>query len=176
MGIDVWIEVAGELDLEARLFALSDNPTPDARDRFIQEVQAELNGPKHLRESYGGGPYATKMLCREAFESVDRRARIPASVLRERLTNVTSPASRFEPMDAVVAMEVERLESDGGRCVRFVGADRTDPMTVEEAIQTRYANSPQLVQAQLARFRAFVEFAETTEATTGEPCVIKVSG
>jgi hypothetical protein len=49
-------------------------------------------------------------------------------------------------------------------------------MTVEEAIQTRYANSPQLVQAQLARFRAFVEFAETTEATTGEPCVIKVSG
>ena len=60
--------------------------------------------------------------------------------------------------------------------MRFVGADRTDPMTVEEAIQTRYANSPQLVQAQLARFRAFVEFAETTEATTGEPCVIKVSG
>ena len=176
MGIDVWIEVAGELDLEARLLALPDNLTPDARDRFIQEVLAELNGPKHLRESYGGGPYATKMLCREAFESVDKRSRIPAAVLRERLTTVTSPASRLEPMDAVVASIVEKLESDGGRCVRFVGADRTDPMTVEEAIQTRYANRPELMQAQLTCFRAFVEFAEATEANTGEPCVIKASG
>lgn len=176
MGISVWIEVAGELDLEARLFALPDNPTPDARDRFIQEVQAEINGPRHLRESYGGGPYATKMLSREAFEAVDRLARVPASVLRERLTAITSPASCLEPMEADVASEVERLESDGGRCVRFVGDDRTDPMTVEEAIQARYANRPQLVQAQLARFRAFVEFAEASEATTGEPCVIKASG
>lgn len=176
MGIDVWIEIAGELDLEARLLALPDNPTPGARDRFIQELVSELNGPKHLREAYGGGPYATKMLCREAFESVDKRSRIPASALRERLTNVTSPASRLEPMDALVASLVERLESDGGRCERFVGDVRTDPMTVEEAIQNRYASRPELMQAQLERFRAFVEFAEAEETRTGVPCVISASG
>lgn len=39
----------------------------------------------YLREAYHGGPYVTKFLVREAFESDDHAARIPAARLRERL-------------------------------------------------------------------------------------------
>jgi hypothetical protein len=46
----------------------------------------------YLRESYTGGPYVTKILARDAFESPSRQAQIPAVVLRERLTSVTEPA------------------------------------------------------------------------------------
>jgi hypothetical protein len=39
----------------------------------------------YLREAYHGMPYATKFLCREAFESDSCGAPISAEVLRERL-------------------------------------------------------------------------------------------
>jgi hypothetical protein len=39
----------------------------------------------YLREAYHGAPYATKFLCREAFESAACRAPISAEVLRRRL-------------------------------------------------------------------------------------------
>jgi hypothetical protein len=39
----------------------------------------------YLREAYHGEPYATKYLVREVFEGRNGEAKIPASVLRERL-------------------------------------------------------------------------------------------
>ena len=39
----------------------------------------------YLREAYHGEPYATKYLCREAFESPTGRAKISATTLKERL-------------------------------------------------------------------------------------------
>ena len=42
----------------------------------------------YLREAYHGGPYATKELVKEAFESDTGKAPIEAKVLRERLPKV----------------------------------------------------------------------------------------
>ncbi len=50
----------------------------------------------YLREAYHGGPYATRHLCREAFESKTGKAPIPASVLRERLPETLSLAEERE--------------------------------------------------------------------------------
>lgn len=180
MGIDIWIHVDGKTGI----YAMEDEDIVRDEERFAtllgeltkEEILAEMNGPHRLREAFGGGPYATKMLCREAFEAENKRARIPASVLRERLTNVTSPASRHERGDAIIEQLVKNLEDDGGTCERYVGDARTDPMTVEEAIQRRYRDTPDVMEHELARFRAFVEFAEAEEARTGEPCLIRVSG
>lgn len=47
----------------------------------------------YLREAYHGGPYATHILVREAFEEADDEpVAIPAAVMRERMTHVTEPA------------------------------------------------------------------------------------
>lgn len=57
-----------------------------------KEKKAQLTGFSvvhgyvgYLREAYHGEPYATKYLVREAFESGNGEAQIPATVLRERL-------------------------------------------------------------------------------------------
>jgi hypothetical protein len=176
MGIDVWIAVGGEHPLK-RFDAVLEDATENAiDDKFEQELRAVLCGPRHLRECYGGGPYATKILCREAFEAVDRKARIPAALLRERLILVTSPSSRLENGDVIIRMVAEKLTADGGTCQFRSGSERTDPMTVEEAIRRRYEGRLDLAEQQIAQVRAFVEVAESEEAHKGEPCLILVSG
>jgi hypothetical protein len=57
-----------------------------------QEKEAQYTGfsivsghTGYLREAYHGGPYVTHMLVAEAFESESGEAKIPASVLEERL-------------------------------------------------------------------------------------------
>lgn len=42
----------------------------------------------YLREAYHGAPYATRILCPEAFEAEDAEAKIPAATLRKRLPAV----------------------------------------------------------------------------------------
>lgn len=175
MGIDVWITVGGVHPLERFNTILADAAGKGVDDQFERDLVAEMNGPRHLRECYGGGPYATKLLCREAFEASDRRAHIPATVLRKRLTNVTSPSSRFEKGDLILRQVAEKLTADGVACQLRSGGEPTDPMTVEEAIRRRYRARPDLVEQQIARVRAFVEVAESEEAQRGEPCLIYVS-
>jgi hypothetical protein len=50
----------------------------------------------YLREAYHGAPYATKFLCREAFESLSARAPIAAEVLRARLPETLRLAEERE--------------------------------------------------------------------------------
>jgi hypothetical protein len=50
----------------------------------------------YLREAYHGEPYATKHLCREAFDSGNGSAAIPAAVLRERLPETLRLAEQRE--------------------------------------------------------------------------------
>src|SRR5438477_7874439 len=50
----------------------------------------------YLREAYHGEPYATRHLVNEAFESRDGNAKIPASVLRERLPEAIQLAKERE--------------------------------------------------------------------------------
>lgn len=147
------------------------------RSVFVAYLQSSpcFSGPRLLHEDYGGGPYATKMLCREAFESPEKRAAIPAALLRARLTNVTSPADRFDSMDGVVDQVVAGYASAGKTVKRHRGPSRTDPMTVEEALRARYSADAGKASQAIADFRAFVELAEAEESRTGKPCWISAS-
>lgn len=135
----------------------------------------------YLREAYHGGPYATKLLCREAFEAKNCEAEIPAAVLRERLTHVTEPA-RGPDMGHIVADMIAQFAAQSGATVEppVVKSGATCPMTVEEAVNERCARlypqdgqeyADQVVQS----FRDFVTLAEQKEKETGHPCTIYAS-
>jgi hypothetical protein len=71
MGIDIYAKWRGQTGLEE-----------DAQLTGFSVLHGHVG---YLREAYHGEPYATKHLCREAFQSDDGTARISAAVLRERL-------------------------------------------------------------------------------------------
>lgn len=73
------------------------------RGQTRKEAKAQITGFSvvagrvgYLREAYDGGPYATRHLCREAFESGTGEACIPAAVLRERLPETLRLAGERE--------------------------------------------------------------------------------
>jgi hypothetical protein len=129
----------------------------------------------YLRESFTGGPYATKILAREAFESPTEQAEIPAAILRERLTSVTEPAHGYDlgGGDWVVREIIEVMEQ-GGAFVEKPRPPHTDPQSVEEAIQARYADDPKAMPHALKAFRDFVALAERKERETGRACTVVV--
>lgn len=141
----------------------------------------------YLREAYHGGPYATKILCREAFESETCEAQISAATMRERLTNVTEPARGCEGGDfaAMLMTAIFRKITqdttetlDGATIVGMHNGDpRTQPMTVEEAVIMRnerlYGGDG--TEEVLQSFRDFVALAERKERETGEPCTVYAS-
>lgn len=142
----------------------------------------------YLREAYHGGPYATKMLVREAFEAESCEAEIPAAVMRERLTHVTEPARGCDAGHNLAAMmaHVMRMmaESNGGEELQIEGGPQgpghTEPMTVEEAVRVRYKTLyPDVDDEHIAKvvesFRAFVDLAERKEKETGKPCTVIAS-
>jgi len=70
MGIDIYARWKGQ--------------TPnEVANQYAGWLSAWHGNRGYLREAYHGAPYATKFLCAEAFATGE--ARIPASVLRERL-------------------------------------------------------------------------------------------
>ena len=70
MGIDIYAKWKGQSQEEER-----------AQVTGFSVVHGRVG---YLREAYHGEPYATRFLVREAFESSDGKAAIPAVVLRER--------------------------------------------------------------------------------------------
>ncbi|NDD52317.1 hypothetical protein EBZ39_00295 [bacterium] len=134
----------------------------------------------YLREAYHGGPYATKMLVREAFEAENCEAQIPAKVLRERLTNVTEPARGCDAGHMVAMLMADAFQKMGAQINEPPKSGETAPMTVEEAIRERcarlYPESGSEYADQVVRsFHAFVELAEKKEAETGKPCTVYAS-
>lgn len=135
----------------------------------------------YLRESYHGGPYATKILCREAFESKTCEAKIPAAVLRERLTQITEPAYGVDGGHEVAVMLSSLLGALGKEVSGVCSTDgRTVPMSVEDAVRKRYAtlypeDAAQHVEDVVQSFRNFVALAERKEKQTGHPCTIHAS-
>lgn len=134
----------------------------------------------YLRESYHGGPYATKILVREAFEADDAKAEIPAAVLRERLTHVTEPVIGASGGHNVAALFMEMMQQSGMKVEGQVLSDITRPMTVEEAIRERCArlypeDGPEYAEKVVKSFREFVALAEQKEQETGQPCTIIAS-
>lgn len=124
MGIDVYLKWPDQ--------------TPDEQAAYLTLDGGEVG---YLRESYSGGPYATKILCRDAFESPTREAQIPATVLRERLTSITEPAYGFDTGHEI-AREIAEQLAEAGASVQRPGPSRTTPTTVEEAIAARYFRRP----------------------------------
>ena len=139
----------------------------------------------YLREAYHGGPYATKILCREAFDAENGEAEIPAAVLRERLTHVTEPALGRDGGHMVAQMIAQflsgaNLSPEVEVIPPAVRSGITQPMTVEEAIRTRYATvypetDQKHVDDVVESFRAFVALAEQKEKETGHPCTVYAS-
>ena len=139
----------------------------------------------YLREAYHGGPYATKLLVREAFENDTCRAEIPAAIMRERLTSITEPVYGADGGHDVAAMFVSMLRNSG---VQVIGGPEngplpsgaTVPMSVESAVRTRYRNiypdcSPDQVEEAVQAYRDFVELAERKEKEHGKPCTVYAS-
>ena len=169
MGIDIYLEWDGIKE-------------DDKQAQWRTGFSVTSGDVGYLREAYHGGPYATKILCREAFESETCRARIPAEILRERLTNVTEPAYTKNSGHDTAMQMLTMLQNIG---VKFVGGpiqkkDTTSPMTVEEAIRERqrriYADDSEEDTDHIIRsFRDFVALAEQKERETGKPCTIYAS-
>lgn len=174
MGIDIYLKWDG-MDEEAK------NAQATGFD-----TTAGATG--YLREAYHGGPYATKMLVREAFESETCEAEIPASILRERLTHVTEPARNCDGGHQLAAMFTHVMkmmaEINGGEAPIIEGGPKapayTEPMTVEEAVrqrcQTLYPEGgSEHENAVVQSFRDFVALAERKEKETGKPCTVYAS-
>lgn len=169
MGIDIYLEWDGIKE-------------DDKQAQWRTGFSVTSGDVGYLREAYHGGPYATKILCREAFESETCRARIPAEILRERLTNVTEPAYTKNSGHDTAMQMLTMLQNIG---VKFVGGpiqkkDTTAPMTVEEAIRERqrriYADDSEEDTDRIIRsFRDFVALAEQKERETGKPCTVYAS-
>jgi hypothetical protein len=136
----------------------------------------------YLREAYHGGPYATRILVREAFEADDCRAAIPAAVMRERLTRVTEPARHDSGSGHTLAAEMINMMRAAGADVigPEVQTDTTRPMTVEEAVRERQHrlypdDAADMTERVTQSFRDFVTLAEEKEKQTGKPCTVLAS-
>jgi hypothetical protein len=167
MGIDIYLEWDGQ--------------TEEDQKKMCTGFSTTSGAVGYLREAYHGGPYATKILLREAFESEDGKAEIPAAVLRERLTHVTEPVLGKTAGHDVAAAMYELFKAEGMTEIgEGVKAALTEPQTVEEAVRARCKNlypddgveyADQVVQS----FRDFVALAERKERETGKPCTVYAS-
>lgn len=172
MGIDIYLEWDGMTEA-------------DKKTQLEKIWSLDGGGAGYLREAYHGEPYATHILVREAFEAEECRAKIPADVMRERMTSVTEPVygktGGHQIAKALGAMLQELTKNADGYSVAGVcrGNGQTTPMTVEEAITERATNlynaTEEEIQSVKDSFWAFVALAEQKEKETGAPCTIYAS-
>lgn len=167
MGIDIYLEWDGQ--------------TEEDKQKMLTGFSTTSGDVGYLREAYHGGPYATQILLREAFEAEDCRAQIPACVMRERLTHVTEPARGKLAGHDMAAMMMQMFEQMGMKNVGDgVKAALTTPQTVEEAVRARCANlypddGDEYADKVVQSFRDFVALAERKEKETGKPCTVYAS-
>lgn len=166
MGIDIYLEWEGMEEEEK-----------EAQATGFSTTSGHVG---YLREAYHGGPYATRILVREAFEADDCRAQIPAAIMRERLTHVTEPAMTADG-HKLAEMFLNMMQSTGTEVVEGgnIKSDTTRPMTVEEAVRERqtrlYGEQSDLADRVVESFQNFVALAEEKEKKTGKPCTVYAS-
>jgi hypothetical protein len=170
MGIDVFLEWDGQ---EEERNAAGN----DSKPGLFNVTDGHVG---YLREAYHGGPYATRLLVPEAFESETCKAAIPAATLRHRLTHATRPAQGENNGHDMAAMIAQML---GGNAKVItptkIGSGETAEMSVEEAVRIRqrtvYNSDAEHIEDVVQSFRDFVELAERKEAQLGKPCVVYAS-
>lgn len=168
MGIDVYLEWPGQEE---------ENKIKDNQLSWCSTTQGHVG---YLREAYHGGPYATKLLAPEAFDSETYRAEIPAAVLRARLTTVTTPAMNADGGHRAAETLIAMLRQAGAEVAGPVIHDgSTGAMSVEDAVRTRYKtlynSDDEEINDVVQSFRDFVELAERKEKEHGRPCTVYAS-
>ena len=167
MGIDIYLEWDGMAEDEKKSQATGFSITS--------------GNVGYLREAYHGGPYATRILVREAFEAPNCRAQIPATTLRERLTSLTEPDYKATGGHKMAAALINAFNELGVDCdADGVQPDVTRPMSVEAAVRERMrrlypTEPPAFVEQVVQSFRAFVALAEEKEKQTGKHCTVLAS-
>lgn len=121
MGIDIYAEWTGQTEEEK-----------EAQVTGFSVVHGHVG---YLREAYHGEPYATRFLVREAFESSDGRAAIPAAVLRERLPEtLTIVAERERSVYGTTdEAEITGVQESFAEFVKLCGRkerETGEPMTI----------------------------------------------
>jgi hypothetical protein len=181
VGIDIFLEWDG----------MKNRPEDDKIDIF--SVTSGHLG--YLRESYRGGPYATQILVREAFESPDCRCAIPAAKMRARLTKKSRAAKGCNGGHAIALFmaqavqkqlikspeEMQNLLAKNGESVAIHAPECVTPnMCVEDAVREHCKNAYSDMTAEdiedvVQSFRDFVELAERREKEVGKPCIVYAS-
>ncbi|WP_353208439.1 hypothetical protein [Sphingorhabdus sp.] len=187
VGIDIYLEWEGK--------------DKQAKDDQLVGFSTTSGHVGYLREAYNGGPYATHILVKEAFESEDCRAEIPAAVMRARLTNTSTAAKNCNVGHAMAALMqklftgagASKLPTDPGDVMAYLqehiaasdnGLDVPESVTpdtsVEEAVRSRCLalypeDGEEYAQDVMQSFRDFVELAARRERETGKPCTVYAS-
>jgi hypothetical protein len=182
MGIDIYLEWEGK----------DKQPKDDQLNIGLSTTSGHVG---YLREAYHGGPYATHILVKEAFESEDNRAKIPAAIMLKRLTTKSKAAKGCNAGHAMAMMLGKLLQKAVVQDpAQIVGALRkqlmagdlhvpestTPAMSVEAAVYARCMrlypeDGDEHAKDVVQSFRDFVELAERREKETGKPCTIYAS-
>jgi hypothetical protein len=144
----------------------------------------------YLREAYHGGPYVTKYLVSEAFDSATGEAEIQASVLRERLPAAVL-MSMYREHKVYGEGDPKALKIDAGsdasallKCVVDIFENEMPDTShlafveglTDESLETAKSLIASGVLPSVQKsFVDFVELCERKEAATGEPCRIIAS-
>ena len=182
MGIDIYLEWEGK----------DKQPKDDQLNTGFSTTSGHVG---YLREAYHGGPYATHILVKEAFEAEDCRAQIPAAIMLKRLTTKSKAAKGCNAGHAIAMLltkvlngavvkdpahfndELQKQLMAGGL---DVPESTTPAMSVEAAVYARCMrlypeDGDEHAKDVVQSFRDFVELAERREKETGKPCTIYAS-
>lgn len=178
MGIDIYAKWRGQINSEAKAQITGFDTTAGSKG--------------YLREAYHGGPYATRFLVEEAFESSENEAQISAGLLRERLPMaVLMTMYRHHKLysngDDPGEISEEDLKEQGVTLAEFIAKVNKEAVEDNEHVifQKSVPSHILLAAEKLIESRklpdyalSFVEFVELCEAKekeTGEPVLIQVS-
>jgi hypothetical protein len=147
----------------------------------------------YLREAYHGGPYVTRFLVREAFETDDCEAHIPAAVLKSRLPQavvlslirhqlvyndqVPHMLNAEKPEEIIAA--VAKMFAAGGEVEQARKGEEGDRLARSMPLELVKETIERIASRNLPEFALsfvdFVSLCERKEAQTGEPCLIYAS-
>jgi len=176
MGIDIYAQWEGQTEEEKK----------------VQYTGFDTTAGRvgYLREAYHGGPYVTKFLLKEAFEG-DGEAKIPASVLKERLPatvllamfrnqKVYGKEKHPEDLGKIEDGALTELKKGLENIFKNEIVDATHEQIVREFTPATLQTGKDLIEGGMLpeyakSFVDFVELCEKKEKELDEPCTIIAS-